>query len=509
MINENRQIKIGALLSYLGVFFSIITGLIYNPWMIKTIGNSDYALYTLAMSLANTFLIDFGLSMASQRYVSNYVAQNDQKSANNIIGLVFKLYIIITVILLVIFTVMFFFLEKIYAQLSPAELQKFKILYIMVVIYSVTSFPFITLKGILSAYQKFIPLKVCDLLYRFLSISLTFVALFIGQGVYILVVVNLFSSLLVTALRIIFIKKTTPVHANFSYKEKNKAKELLNFSIWTSVSSVVTRLLLSLAPSVLGIVSGSLEIATFGYAVSIEGFIYSFVNAINGFFMPKLSKISAQPVATEEKQQKILDLMTHVGRFILALFGLIFVGFLVLGKQFVFMLVGSEYASSYYCVLLICGYGIIAYPQQIANTYTLVVDKVKKRGVISLIAMGVYFATVFIFAKLWGSVGVALSVFVALSLQTVLMNILYHRDLKINIALFFKRCHLRFLPGFLVFAVFAWLISKLSLSGWYGFAIKVVLIVFTYLIIAFIAFLGKEDRRKLFSMIKLKNKRKN
>ena len=82
------------------------------------------------------------------------------------------------------------------------------------------------------------------------------------------------------------------------------------------------------------------------------------------------------------------------------------------------------------------------------------------------------------------------------------MNILYYRDLKINVLLFFKRCHLRFLPGFLVFGVVAWLISQFSIGGWTGFAIKVLLIVLAYSIIAIVAFLNKTERRKLLSSLK-------
>ena len=55
MISRDRQVKLGAALSYLGVFLGIVSGLIYNPWMIQKIGDADYGLYTLAMSLINIF----------------------------------------------------------------------------------------------------------------------------------------------------------------------------------------------------------------------------------------------------------------------------------------------------------------------------------------------------------------------------------------------------------------------------------------------------------------------
>ena len=496
MISRDRQVKLGAALSYLGVFLGIVSGLIYNPWMIQKIGDADYGLYTLAMSLINIFLVDFGLSMAAQRYVSKYRAEENQNAVNNIVGLIYKLYLIITAVLTVVFIALYFFIDAIYVKLTLRELSKFKILYIVVAIYSITSFPFITLNAILSSYEKFAQLKICDLIYKIITILLTAIALFAGYGVFVLVVVNLIASVIVTVMRVIFVKRYTPVKSNFSYKDINKVKELFGFSIWSSISVITSRLLLSLGPSILGVVSGSFEIAVFGYAVSIEGYVYSFVNAINGFFMPQLSRISTEK-NKGNNDDSVLKLMITVGRFILILFGLIFVGFATLGKNFIALLVGEDYINAYYCVLLICGYGLIAYPQQIANTYSVVQNKVKDKAIISLISFVVYLICVFGFGKLLGAVGISMAVCFSLIVQTILMNILYANKLDIAIGEFFKECHLKMLPGFLVFAGIAFGISAIRLSGWSGFVLKVILVTMAYIAIVWGMFLTKSEKQKI------------
>ena len=77
----------------------------------------------------------------------------------------------------------------------------------MVAIYSISSFPFVTLGGMLSSYEKFVPLKICDLIHRVTTVTLTAIALLAGYGVYILVVANLVSSIIFTAIRIYSVKK--------------------------------------------------------------------------------------------------------------------------------------------------------------------------------------------------------------------------------------------------------------------------------------------------------------
>ena len=71
------QYKTGAILSYSSVVFNTVAGLIYTPWMISCIGADDYDLYTLALSVVNFFLLDFGLGDSVSRFLSKYYAEEN------------------------------------------------------------------------------------------------------------------------------------------------------------------------------------------------------------------------------------------------------------------------------------------------------------------------------------------------------------------------------------------------------------------------------------------------
>ena len=58
-MQNTKQIKIGAILSYFSIILNVGAGLLYTPWMVKMIGQSQYGLYTLANSLISLFLVDF------------------------------------------------------------------------------------------------------------------------------------------------------------------------------------------------------------------------------------------------------------------------------------------------------------------------------------------------------------------------------------------------------------------------------------------------------------------
>ena len=119
------------MLSYLGLGINILIGLLYTPWMIHSIGRDNFGLYTLAMSIITLFVFDFGLSSAVTRFMAKYIAEGRNDKANNCLGLVYKLYIGIDAILLIILTGVYFFIPSIYESLTPEEISKFKIVYVI------------------------------------------------------------------------------------------------------------------------------------------------------------------------------------------------------------------------------------------------------------------------------------------------------------------------------------------------------------------------------------------
>ena len=82
------QIKAGAAISYLALFLNIAIGLLYTPWMIRSIGKADYGLYTLAMSVIQLFVFDFGLGSAVTRYISKFLAEGRQDKVDQLLSVV-------------------------------------------------------------------------------------------------------------------------------------------------------------------------------------------------------------------------------------------------------------------------------------------------------------------------------------------------------------------------------------------------------------------------------------
>lgn len=427
----SSQIKIGALLSYVGIGLNILIGLLYTPWMLHSIGRDNFGLYTLAISVITLFVFDFGLSSAVTRYISMYLAEGRQDKANNCLGLVYKLYFIIDGILFIVLVLVYFFIPNIYERLSFEEIEKFKRVYTIAAVFSVISFPLIPINGVLTANEKFIQIKFCDLLNKILIVVLMSSCLLLGYGLYALVLVNAIAGICMNALKLYFVKKYTNTRINLSYSNSAEKKDILKFSGWTTVISICQRFIFNLAPSILGIMSGTTSIAILGIAITIEGYTYTLASALNGMFLPRISRILAA------NESDILPLMIRVGRIQTMIIFTIFLVFCCIGRDFIELWVGTEYSDSFCCAVLLILPGLIHLPQEIASTAIVATNNVKYQAYIFVLMSICNIVLAFLFSSKWGAIGISASICIAYFVRTIGMNLIYRSKLKLDIIDFF------------------------------------------------------------------------
>ena len=75
------QLKQGALLTYVKIGVTNIVGLILTPYIIKSLGDSEYGLYVLVGSIiAYLGLMNLGINNATVRYVAKFKALEDKEA---------------------------------------------------------------------------------------------------------------------------------------------------------------------------------------------------------------------------------------------------------------------------------------------------------------------------------------------------------------------------------------------------------------------------------------------
>lgn len=499
MSDRRKQVTLGAILSYFSIAFNIIAGLLYTPWMVSQIGQNQYGLYTLATSLISVFLVDFGLSSATARYVSKYHAEGDDEKVNSFLGTIYKLYLIIDAGIFIALIIVYFLSGTIYKRLTPEELSQFKVVYVIAAFYSLFNFPFITLNGILTANERFIEQKLGDLIQRALTIALVVIALLNGMGLYALVAANAVAGVVVIVYKLVMIKRRTTVKIIFRKNDPGMLKEIFSFSVWMTVASLAQRLVFNITPSVLGMVANSAAIAVFGIVTTIEGYAYTITNAINGMFMPKISRI----YAGRDTETSIQPLLLRVGRFQFAINGLIVAGFSVIGKQFIILWMGSNYIDAYYGLVLVLIPGLFYNSLQIGHTSLMVKNKVSITAYVNL-GMGLMnMVLCYIFARWIGVLGASLAIFISYMVRAVALNILYERVLDVSIGEFVRKCYIKMSPSVLLTIAVGFIVQRMiGFGGWIKLGITGAIVVFIYVGLLFTIGFEKSEKEIVIAKVK-------
>lgn len=427
-----NQIKTGAIISYVALFLNIVIGLLYTPWMINTIGKADYGLYTLAMSVISLFVFDFGLGSAITRFVSKYLAEGRQDKVDNLLGLVFKLYLFGDLVILLGLLVLYIFLSDIYQGLTLEEMEKFKVIFIIASMFCVISFPFIPLNGIIISYERFIQLKSCDLIHKCIVVALMTACLLMGGGLFSLVIVNSVAGIIIILFKLAVLGKTRINAIQWRYWDKVVLKSVLSFSVWVTVIQLAQRCIFNIAPSILAAFATSTAITILGIAICLEGYTYSFASAINGMFLPRVSRMVAK-----NNREEILKLMIRIGRIQIYIIGLMCVGFICVGREFIQIWLGDGYGDVYVCSLLIILPSFLQLPQEIGNTTVVAEGKVKLQAYAFMLMAAINLLLSYPMTKCYGVVGLCGSIMIAYIVRTIMMDYIFYRTLHINIIKFF------------------------------------------------------------------------
>ncbi len=449
--DASRQIKCGAIVSYIAIAFNILSGLIYTPWMLKCIGQSNYGLYSAAVAFVSYFTMDFGLGAAISRFISKYRAEGKEEKVEKLLGMVYKIYLAIDAVILISLAVCFGFLGQIFGKFSPDEMEKFRVVFVIMGAFTLISFPCTTFSGVLTAYERFGVQKISDLFGKATIVVCMIVALSLGFGLYALVIVNVGIHFCVYIYRFLYIRKKIGVRINWRFFDKKLLKEVFSFSIWMLIITIAERFVFNIEPTIIGALAGTAAVSIFAVANTIEGYVWTFANALNNLFLPKVFRLST---ADGDDRTRINALMLRVGRIQLLVIALIVFIFISMGYEFVSLWLGEGYQSAYYVAVLMVAPSYILRTLDVAGTLSWAENQLKVRTLAFGTTAVVNVILSLTLVPKMGALGAGISIFIGMVLgHIVIGHIIYARVLHLDMWNFYKNCQLKMiLPGVICMA---------------------------------------------------------
>ena len=493
------QLKIGAILSYGNIILTNVMGLLLTPFIIRSLGNSEYGLYTLIGSLiAYLSLMDLGIANTVVRYVAKYRAEKDKEGEHNFLGTTLLIYLFISAILVIAGILVYFNLGQIFKKsLTLEELDKARVMFVILLFNLSIALPGSMLTAICNAYERFIFPRVLTAIRYLVRVAVVFTVLGIGGKAISLVIIDTVLSILIISSTLIFVFRKLPVKFRFNQVNKPMISSIFSYSVWIFVLAITSQFQWQGGQLMLGIISNTTEVAIYGVGIMLGTYYGAFSSAIAGVFLPKATFMVVNNAAPSE----LTDMMIRIGR--LSLFVLLFIlgGFFLFGQQFILLWVGAVYIKSWAISLTIMVVYTIPLVQSFGNSLLEANKKVSFKAVTYLIFITAGTLSGYFLHSYFGSLGMVIGVSTGWAISIVILNIYYQRVLKLEMTRFFSKLFQKMIFLFALVVAIGWFLNYWLLSGWVGLLIHIILYSCIYLPIMFRFGLSADERLLFYDLV--------
>ncbi|CAM1339440.1 oligosaccharide flippase family protein [Tenacibaculum aestuarii] len=486
------QLKKGAILSYVTIVLTNIVGLVLTPFIIEKLGDAEYGLYTLIGAFVGYIsVLDFGLNNTIVRFVAKYRAEKNKEAEENFLGTTILIYGIISLVILFCGALLYFNLDSIFSSsLTNTELEKAKVMFVILIFNLAITLPGGAFAAICSGYEHFVfPRAVNIGRYIFRSLMVVGLLMYGGDAVG-LVILDTIMNVLVIVLNSVYVFKKIKVSFSFKGTELALVKKIFSYSVWVFVFALVSQFQWKVGQVILGTLTDTVTVAIYAVGIMLGTYYGAFSTAVSGVFLPRATKM----IVEESSSLDLTLMMVKIGRISFLVLLLILGGFLLFGRQFVFLWVGVQYEDSWFVATVIMVAYTVALVQSFAHQILEAKSKFAFKAVvyISFLSLGTILGAYLVGS--YGIKGMVVGTTIGWIISQIIMNYYYNNVINLDIKLFFIKLFSGTLPTFILIMLLSYFITFITIDGWSGLLIK---ITFFFIIYSFLMFnLGMNKSEK-------------
>lgn len=494
-----NQLKAGVVLNYVVIILNTVVGLLYTPYMLRMMGQSEYGLYSLVASvIAYLTVLDLGFGNAIVRYTAKFRAEKKTEEQYEMFGMFFLLYLVIGIIAFGIGLGLYFNVGTLFGDtMTAVELDRARIMMLLLVANLAFTFPMSIWGSIIQAYEDFVFQKSLNIFRIILNTAVMICLLHFGYKAVAMVVVQTIFNVLTLVVNFIYCRRKLNIHIYFRFKHFHWGflKEVAIYSFWIFLNAIMDRVYWSTGQFVLGAMVGTAAVAVFAIAIQLEGMYMQFSTAISSVFLPKVTAM----VATNRSRKEISDLFIRTGRIQYIVLAYILSGFIIFGRQFIELWAGAGYSDAYIISLLFFIPLTVPLIQNLGITVLQARNEMKFRSVLYIIIALVSLAMQIVLTRFFGGIGCAMGVSGALVVgQILIMNVYYRRRQDLDIKTFWKEISkMSIIPIVLIFSSMLVIRHFFALDSWGKLILGIAAFSLVYIPL-FFRFSMTDDERNLF-----------
>ncbi|MBE6884102.1 MAG: lipopolysaccharide biosynthesis protein [Ruminococcaceae bacterium] len=467
-----NEVKWGAILSYVLIIANSLYGLVIMPFVLGTIGESEYGVYkTIGSLTATVAVMELGLGSTMQRFLAKYRAEKDETKCQNFSAMCIIQALILCVGVFLVGVALFFTLEPTYGKtFTAAEMTRAKQIFVLLIFHVVLHFFENVFFGIIAGYNKFIfsnTAKLCALVGKIL---LLLTVLPLARNAVTIVAISLGIEVVTLTAEYLFVTRAIHHKIKLHFWDKAVFKESFVYTIMLFVQSLIIQFNGNVDNIVIGAVIGTAAVTVYSFALQIFNMYEQCATAISGVVLPSITNQIHQGATPRDLENTVIKF----GRAQWAVLGAALGGFVCLGQEFFGLWLGAGFEDCYYLAL------ILMIPVTVPLIVNVCLAILKARNLMKFRTISLAYAAglnviltvvgTHFFGYWAAAVGTAASTVVGGILS---MNIYYHVKLKMNMFRIYGRILHRITPCIVVACAVTVALNYLTDgSGWMPFILK-------------------------------------
>lgn len=495
-----KQISGGIILSFFSQIITIIVGLFYTPIMIRILGQNEYGLYQLVLSVVNYLnLMNLGFNGAYIRYYVLAKTKNDENEVANVNGMFMRVFLVISFLCLCAGVLLLSNIGVLGNQLTENDYVIARKLLIILVINLAISFPNSLYVAYMSANERFVYQKAVGIILNIAIPVLNIPMLYLGYGSVGVVSATLILTIIRLVANIWYCYSKLHMKVNMQYFDKAIFKELLGYTFFIFLSDIVDQLNSNIDKFLLGRIIGTIPVAIYSVGFNLKNYYISVSWIVPEMFVPKANRLAID----DSHEKELTNIFIQVGKINNYLMLLILSGFVLVGRQFISLWVGNEYDTSYYATIILMFAGYIPAIQTLGVNIQNAKNMHRMRSVVYFIIACINVILSVLLISKWGVIGTCLgTLFATLLGHGLFMNWYYNKKIGLNILFFWKEMIRWMVPVFLMTVIGKLIVSHFVIDSWFKLIAIACVYGCVYIIVLYL--LGFDNNQKNSVKIKLK-----
>lgn len=443
-----KDFTLSVLANWLGTFTSYIIAFIATPIVVHSLGNEQYGIWSLAISLTGYYgIIDFGIRSTLVKFFSQFAANGESENCNTLINTTSIIYILIAILVELLTIFLAYSSSNIFKV--PSDLENVLFTVIMIVGGNLAlGFIFKSFSGVIVALRRF---DIQNAVVIFTSIFRTLciiIFLKLNYGLITMALIVLFFDIVAGALFIFSAYKLFPQLTistnNFSTK---LIKRLYTFTGYTFLIHFARIVNERSGLVLIGIFLGVETVVYYAIAESLVTYARKVPKGIVTTILPFSSHLDAKG-----DTQKLNRMLYIFPKYMITFSLFVFFIFLEFGKEGIMFWMGSGYDECYILLIILIGSEIILQATNVVGQIFVGMGRNRAYALVSVFGTVIQILLSVIFMKLWGVVGIALGTFTSIFLSRgILLPVVLAKAGIFSIPTFFQKSLLPPLTSFSLF----------------------------------------------------------